>query len=1292
MMDRLYDQIAVKVLCNGNFGSGCLVQSGSKEVTYVITAKHCLIGTEKEPQEVVVSGIKIRRFKDEETWIEYTVKDFKMHETADIAIIILEENLSLSPLYIYENIKYREKVTICGYPIQAQDNIKNPKEKIDGEVKSSSQQMIEFRTEDSLATFTSEEKTYICGFSGSGMFVELDGKLVLTGIFTEVKHKDVGYKNLVGEKLHHVDEILKENSLPPLPKVIRSYIAKKYCGYLYLNEWERQKRLNTSPWIEFEHSKQIITDVKNHFFNNDEINVLHILGRSGIGKTRTVLKACQEEVELHSVIYFSNYSELKHEFIDYIKNETNELVRLVIDDISLHEWQDLNRIFSEHTDRIRIITIGVVPENKIQVIEGILVVPPPSNSDVVNLMKVMDSSLEEEEQNYLMSLCESDLRLVLLLINVNKRGKIENLPSINSIFTRFENISEILVRVFKQFQGEFGDFEDFKKNYIYLCLFIDIGFKNQFREELEYIAEYFNINISELDKTIEIAKNCWLGLIKSEFFEASPRALARLVFENDGWPLLKNDLENFIGNMPSAIMQKRFINRIEESGFHIRKEGIEALATWFRIAFPNSDLSLILNKDKSKIFKVYTEFSPENGLRWLESAINNISHEELLEFSSIGSKSRRDIVWLCEDLACFKDNFFYCEAILFKLAQCETENHISNNSKGVWQALFTPILSNTEVPFNERYKLLIKRLQEGTSENIELIIEAVRGIFQDGISRIMPKQVIGGRIVPKEWRPDSYQELIRIRKEAISLLLDTIELGGVLRTKLIDFIINELDIFVEYGFIERLKEIFMENELSESQILGIRKFVNNCIHRDLYPQYIIELMEWRVLFTNANAFEQKILDIICEDYWAQYHNNQQIDNDILAVAEEIVERKVKVEQLERLLRSNVNNTSVVKLFNSIGRADEKQFYKYYIEELITLGEHTEYVVAYLQGIVTRLGEIPKEFVDLLDNYTSINLLSALNITLSIDISKEGYTRIIEILGMQIENISQYLFKLQFTEWNKLMTEEHKINLFDLIVNSVSDKGSSQLVLRLTNMWSHNAVDKDISHERFQLILKVLEKCLMEEVLFDDWDWKEAIAIVPEYFIEEKIKLLIHALVVWKSGHGVLEGYALEMIKGIPSGFSSILMEKISEKIVDKKYRDAFFIHVYRGLFEALDIEVVKKWAGENEIDNIRALARHIKSPKPKENDSTFIPPLTEWLLEKYENDDRFFREFISGRHSFEVYSVQEKIEKHDELEKKMQPYLKHRLKRVREWAEYEVKASKGIGIDNQIMEARLERE
>ncbi|OPA28158.1 hypothetical protein BHL47_19730 [Bacillus cereus] len=42
--------------------------------------------------------------------------------------------------------------------------------------------------------------------------------------------------------------------------------------------------------------------------------------------------------------------------------------------------------------------------------------------------------------------------------------------------------------------------------------------------------------------------------------------------------------------------------------------------------------------------------------------------------------------------------------------------------------------------------------------------------------------------------------------------------------------------------------------------------------------------------------------------------------------------------------------------------------------------------------------------------------------------------------------------------------------------------------------------------------------------------------------------------------------------------------------------------------------------------------------------------------------------------------------------KKMKPYLKHRLKRGREWAEYEVQASKGMGIDHQIRKVRLERE
>ena len=43
-INEKYEQLAVKVKCNGLEGSGCLFQPDSDTFTYVLTAKHCLEG------------------------------------------------------------------------------------------------------------------------------------------------------------------------------------------------------------------------------------------------------------------------------------------------------------------------------------------------------------------------------------------------------------------------------------------------------------------------------------------------------------------------------------------------------------------------------------------------------------------------------------------------------------------------------------------------------------------------------------------------------------------------------------------------------------------------------------------------------------------------------------------------------------------------------------------------------------------------------------------------------------------------------------------------------------------------------------------------------------------------------------------------------------------------------------------------------------------------------------------------------------------------------------------------
>ncbi|MBP2033224.1 hypothetical protein J2Z42_001911 [Clostridium algifaecis] len=53
--------------------------------------------------------------------------------------------------------------------------------------------------------------------------------------------------------------------------------------------------------------------------------------------------------------------------------------------------------------------------------------------------------------------------------------------------------------------------------------------------------------------------------------------------------------------------------------------------------------------------------------------------------------------------------------------------------------------------------------------------------------------------------------------------------------------------------------------------------------------------------------------------------------------------------------------------------------------------------------------------------------------------------------------------------------------------------------------------------------------------------------------------------------------------------------------------------------------------------------------------------------------------------------VGEKIAEHDNLAKKMKPYLKYKLRRIREWAQWKIEYSNDLINDNKHMEVIKER-
>ena len=67
----------------------------------------------------------------------------------------------------------------------------------------------------------------------------------------------------------------------------------------------------------------------------------------------------------------------------------------------------------------------------------------------------------------------------------------------------------------------------------------------------------------------------------------------------------------------------------------------------------------------------------------------------------------------------------------------------------------------------------------------------------------------------------------------------------------------------------------------------------------------------------------------------------------------------------------------------------------------------------------------------------------------------------------------------------------------------------------------------------------------------------------------------------------------------------------------------------------------------------------------------WIPPLTEFVLTRFEDDDRTFSEFVAGVHSFQLYRGSYSSAR-DQERLVAKAFMNSPIRRVREWAQSEM--------------------
>lgn len=220
-ISEVYGQLAVKVKCTTE-GSGCIVQPDTEEFTYVFTAKHCLLATDKTKADINKEDIIIKRFNATDSDMPLKVIDYWPHEVLDLAIILVEHIEDLPNINVSSPVRHRN-ATVFGYPY----HLKNEREKtqeLPCKISIIHHDSFEMISDIPLITYDANTSQLVEGFSGSGVFYERENNLTLTGIFMELKSTSGGYQTLFAIDIIEISKMLESLNLPDLtPSCLLSF-------------------------------------------------------------------------------------------------------------------------------------------------------------------------------------------------------------------------------------------------------------------------------------------------------------------------------------------------------------------------------------------------------------------------------------------------------------------------------------------------------------------------------------------------------------------------------------------------------------------------------------------------------------------------------------------------------------------------------------------------------------------------------------------------------------------------------------------------------------------------------------------------------------------------------------------------------------------------------------------------------------------------------------------------------------------------------------------------------------
>ena len=479
-----------------------------------------------------------------------------------------------------------------------------------------------------------------------------------------------------------------------------------------LDEWNARDAINQFQLDDRLNS--FVEEIKARILQNP---VSNISGLAGIGKTRTVLEACNRmsKEDKRRIIYVPKCELIF--LIPFLRTlDQNKPFILIIDECDKDELQAIKRIISG--GQITLVTIDYDSYDDSEELKFNKL----SNEVVAAIVKQIAPDLEEHMRAAVVKVADGFPRFAIHIAREIKeamsRGETVKLG-------RFKD-TDIYKLLLRDRTGECEP--DTIKILRVLSLFTKIGCMPGMVSAGRRYSGMGLADPNEIDKIIEVFE-----LDKNKVFEVYNEFSERKIIQQKGFSISVqpfplaiylarewNDkthpdmVNRYYKELPFAL-QERFMKKIKFL------DNVREFVKYF-IGDKTSPFSTaeLLNSPSNELFGQLAEIAPDLAMNSLEYAFEGWTDDDMKDKIS---EHRRRIVWTLEKIMFHRDLYERAAALLFRLAKGENES-IGNNATGVLVQTMQVFLAPTEASLEQRInwlRSLIPEFKQGKNIILKMI-------------------------------------------------------------------------------------------------------------------------------------------------------------------------------------------------------------------------------------------------------------------------------------------------------------------------------------------------------------------------------------------------------------------------------------------------------------------------------------------------------------------------------------------------------------------------------------------